>query len=166
MQTTAATALWFLPFALPIGLWVAWSDMKTMRIPNKAVYALVAVFALVGLAALPLDVWAWRWLHLAAVLAVGFVLNLTGLVGAGDAKFAAAMAPFVALGDMRLAMVLMAVLVVAAFVTHRLARRIPLLRRTAPDWVSWESRDFPMGLALGPMLIAYLLLAALAAPSA
>ncbi len=44
------TALWFLPFVLPIALWVAWSDMKFMKIPNKAVLALVAVFAVVGLA--------------------------------------------------------------------------------------------------------------------
>lgn len=44
IHTTATTALWFLPFALPIAVWVAWSDMKFMRIPNKAVLALTAVF--------------------------------------------------------------------------------------------------------------------------
>lgn len=166
MQTSAATALWFLPFVLPIGLWVAWSDMKTMRIPNTAVYALVAVFALVGLIALPLEAWAWRWLHLAVILGLGFVLNLTGLVGAGDAKFAAAMAPFVALADVTPALVLLALIVLAAFVAHRLLRRVPAVRRAAPDWLSWQARDFPMGLALGPTLIAYLALCAFGPPSA
>ena len=52
IHTSAATAFWFLPFALPIAVWVAWSDMKFMRIPNKAVLALTAVFLVVGLAAL------------------------------------------------------------------------------------------------------------------
>ncbi len=50
------------------------SDMKFMKIPNKAVLALMAVFAVVGLIALPLDVWAWRWAHfLVIVLVIGFV---------------------------------------------------------------------------------------------
>ena len=43
-----STALWFLPFALPICLWVMWSDLKAMKIPNMAVMALVAVFVIVG----------------------------------------------------------------------------------------------------------------------
>jgi prepilin peptidase CpaA len=53
-QTTAATALWFLPFVLPIAIWVSWSDMKFMKIPNRSVVSLVAVFFAVGLVALPL----------------------------------------------------------------------------------------------------------------
>ena len=39
MLPTAA-ALTFLPFAAAIGIWVAWSDMSSMKIPNKAVLAL------------------------------------------------------------------------------------------------------------------------------
>ena len=34
---TVREALVFLPFVLPIALWVAWSDMARMKIPNKAV---------------------------------------------------------------------------------------------------------------------------------
>ena len=37
--------------------------MKFMKIPNKAVLALAAVFAGGRPLALPLDVWAWRWAH-------------------------------------------------------------------------------------------------------
>ena len=33
-------ALAFLVFSLPIGIWVAWSDLSKMKIPNKAVMAL------------------------------------------------------------------------------------------------------------------------------
>lgn len=160
MLSAANPALWFLPFATLIGLWVAFSDMKTMRIPNKAVYALVAVFAVVGFLALPLEVWAWRWTHLVAVLAIGFVLNMTGMIGAGDAKFAAAMAPFIPRAEIGQFLLLFSVVVIVSFVLHRIVRAIPAVRAAAPGWKSWEERDFPMGLALGAGLIVYLALRA------
>ena len=159
MQTAPATALWFLPFVLPIAVWVAWSDMKFMRIPNRAVLALVAVFGLVGLLALPLDDWAWRWTHLLVVLAIGFVANLAGLIGAGDAKFAAAMAPFFAGGDVTRVLALLAAAVLLAVVGHRAARAIGPVRAMTADWVSWTHKDFPMGLALSGTLVVYLLAA-------
>ena len=40
MQTTASAALYFLPFVTVICLWVAWSDLARMKIPNYAVIAL------------------------------------------------------------------------------------------------------------------------------
>ena len=70
MTLTFAQALWFLPFALPISIWVAWSDLKFMKIPNKAVYALLAVFLVVGLIALPLADYPWRLLHTLGLAAV------------------------------------------------------------------------------------------------
>ncbi|TKA96574.1 hypothetical protein FAZ78_10675 [Cereibacter changlensis] len=159
IATSHVTALWFLPFAIPIGVWVAWSDMKFMKIPNKAVLALLAVFLLVGPLALPLEVWAWRWTQFAAVLAVGFALNMARLVGAGDAKFAAAMAPFFALGDLRFGLALFAACLLAAFFSHRGLGLIGLFRSATADWASWTHKDFPMGLALAGTLIFYLLTA-------
>lgn len=153
-------ALWFLPFVLPIAAWVAWSDLARMRIPNAAVLCLLAVFLVVGLVALQFDVWAWRWAHFAVVLAVGFVLNAARALGAGDAKFAAAMAPFVVLGDIAAFAVLFAVILLAGFAAHRLVRAIPRLRALAPDWESWSRGDFPMGLPLAGTLAAYLIAAA------
>ncbi len=155
IETTATTAFWFLPFVIPIAIWVAWSDMKFMKIPNKAVMALTAVFAVVGLAALPVDVWAWRWVHLAAILAIGFAANAAGMVGAGDAKFAAAMAPFFAIGDLRFVLALFAAAIVGAFISHRTARAIGPLRARTSDWASWTHKDFPMGLALSGTLVFY-----------
>ena len=52
---------------------------------------------------------------------------------------------------------------IAAFIVHRVAKRIPAVRRATPDWQSWERRDFPMGLALGTGLAIYLALSAFAA---
>lgn len=157
---TPTEALWFLPFATPVALWAMWSDLARMRIPNASVLALAAVFAVVGLVALPLSEYAWRWSHLAVVLVAGFVLSVAGVLGAGDAKFAAAMAPFIALPDLGVFLPLFAAILLASFAAHRLVRRVAALRALAPDWVSWTSRQFPMGLALGGSLIAYLALVA------
>lgn len=156
MQIASNAALWFAPFVWPICIWVAWSDMSTMRIPNRAVMALAAVFVLLGLFLMPWQVFLWQLSHLVIVLILGIVLNAAGMIGAGDAKFAAAAAPFVALGDMRLLLALFAANLLAAFVTHRLARHSPL-RRLAPGWKSWDMGwDFPMGLSLGATLALYL----------
>jgi prepilin peptidase CpaA len=152
------TALWFAPLAVPIGIWVAWNDMAFMKIPNKAVMALFVVFAVVGLVALPFTDYLWRYVQLAAVLAIGFVLNMARAVGAGDAKFAAAMAPFVDPGDLRILLVLFTAALISAFATHRAARAVPAVRGAFPAWESWTRGDFPMGLALGATLIFYLLL--------
>lgn len=152
----------FLLFCLPICAWVAWSDLKTMKIPNNAVFALLSVFFFAGLALIPLDFWLWRWVSLVVVLVIGFVLNAVANVGAGDAKFAAAAAPFVAqrLDHLQIVLLLFAAFLLGAFAAHRLLRAIPAVTSLAPDWVSWKRKDFPMGLALVGTLISYLILMA------
>jgi prepilin peptidase CpaA len=159
LELSAAAALWFLPVALPVAIWVAWSDMAAMRIPNAAVLTLMAGFAVLGLVALPLSGWAWGWAQFAIVLTVGFVLNMARLMGAGDAKFAAAMAPFVAPADALWFLMMFSLVLLAAFATHRGVRAVPALRGLTPEWESWRRSDFPMGLALGGALALYLVLA-------
>lgn len=156
MLLPTAAALTFLPFAMGIGIWVSWSDMRFMKIPNYAVLALAAVWLLVGLFVLPLHSWAWGWGLAAIVLAAGFVANAAGLIGAGDAKFAAAMAPFFALSDIRFVLGLGGACLLGAFASHRLLRLVPAFRGAAPEWASWTHKDFPMGLALSGLLIFYL----------
>ena len=161
MAISATAALWFLPFVLPICLYVAFTDMKQMRITNQAVLALATIFVLLGLFLLPFDTYLWRLLGLVVVLVVGIVLNAAGVMGAGDAKFAAAAAPYIAWGDLRLLMMLFMATLLAAAATHRGVKYTPL-RRLAPDWQSWqETKKFPMGLALGTTLGLYLILGAL-----
>lgn len=155
MDISAHAALWFLPFALPICVYVAYSDMRAMRIPNVMVVALFLVFALIGPVVLPLDVYLWRYLHLVVVLIAGIALNAAGVMGAGDAKFAAAAAPLIHLGDLRFLMALFAATLLAAFLSHRIGKHTRL-RRLAPDWESWTNAKFPMGLALGGTLALYL----------
>ena len=160
MVTTWTTAAWFLPFVFPVAIWVAWSDMATMKIPNKAVATLLVVFVVVGLIALPFSDYLWRYVHFAVVLAIGFVLNMVRILGAGDAKFAAAMAPFIALPDWLAFMYLLGGTMIAAFVIHR-AVRASALREIVAHWESWGRREFPMGFALAPSLVLYLLIAVL-----
>lgn len=158
---SALDAALLLPFTLLIGIWVAWNDMKFMKIPNKAVLALAGVFAVIGLVLLPLSVWAWGLALGAIVLGLGFLASTLGLMGAGDAKFAAAMAPFFVQGQMGFIMLLCSCCMLGAFAAHRAARAMPILRKHAPDWASWSHADFPMGLALAGILNIYLILRAI-----
>lgn len=160
LQITPSEALWFLPFVLPLCLWVMWSDLKAMRIPNASVLALAGVFVVVGPFALPLAEYPWRLATMAGVLVLMFLANVAGLMGAGDSKFIAAAAPFVDPGDLMPLGMIFAANLLACFVTHRLAKYSGL-RRLAPDWTSWDrGRKFPMGFALGGTLVIYLALGA------
>lgn len=160
-----AQALAFLPFVLPICIWVAVSDLRRMKIPNPSVIALAAVFAAVGAGlglftdAMSLGEYGWRLVALAVVLAIGFVLATLGMVGAGDAKFAAAMAPFVAHGDYGLFFAIFAAVLILSWLSHKAAGRIPAVRTATGDWESWDKgKFFPMGVALAGALVVYLAL--------
>lgn len=161
LEITAQSALWFLPFVLPVCVWIAWSDLRSMKIPNTAVLTLTGIFVVIGFITLPMPDYAWRFAHLAVILVAGVAANAAGAMGAGDAKFIAAAAPFVALGDLSVLAILFSVTLLGAFVTHRIAKYSPL-RRLAPDWQSWSvGKKFPMGFPLGATLAIYLGLGAL-----
>jgi len=162
METTLTSwaAALFLPFVVPIAIWAIWSDLARMKIPNKSVLALTIVFAVVGFFVLQLEEYLWRWLHLAVILIIGFVMNMLRMLGAGDAKFAAASAPFVALQDSFLVLTILAIMIVVGFTLHRILRMSPAVKAATPNWESWQRRDYPMGLSLGLTLVIYLLLGA------
>ncbi len=175
MAIPAAVAAWFLPFVLPICFYVAFTDMREMRIKNHAVMALLLVFVVVGIFLLPpwsgdwvagrflltqlaLPVYVWQFTHILVVLLIGIVLNAAGLIGAGDAKFCAAAAGFIWVPDLMLVFVILMATTLGAFTAHRLAKHSPL-RRMAPHWESWDrGKQFPMGLTLAGSLVIYLIL--------
>ncbi|MFU8882193.1 MAG: prepilin peptidase [Rhodobacterales bacterium] len=160
LDLPARAGLWFFLASLPICFWVILSDLRAMRIPNKTVLMLAAIYLVVGVLVLPFGVFALQLVHLVVVLLLGIVLNAAGAFGAGDAKFAAAAAPFVMLGDAGFVLMLLAVNLLAALLTHRIVGRTRL-RDLAPGWISWNrKKDFPMGLSLGSTLSIYLGLAA------
>ncbi len=159
MDLTTAQALWFLPPVLPICIYVMWSDLARMKIPNIATDTLLIVFVIVGLLALPFDAYLWRWLHFGVVLALGIAFNAAGAMGAGDAKFCASAAPFVAFGDLTIILMLVSAAALAGVVSHKIAKRTAI-RRLVPNWESWApaagNRKFPMGYPLAGGLLAYL----------
>jgi len=158
MTITAYAAAWYLPFVLPVCLYVMYTDLSRMKITNTANLALVVIFLVVGLIVLPFDTYLWRLLSLVIVLIVGVILNAVGLMGAGDSKFIAAAAPFIDLGDLNLLTWLFMATLLASVATHRGIKLTPL-RQLAPHWTSWkQGKKFPMGLALGATLILYLIL--------
>ncbi len=155
---TLSQSLVFLPFALVIGIYVAWRDLSAMKIPNVSVYALFAVFVVLGPFVMPLETYGIRWAQGLGMLVVGMILNAAGAMGAGDSKFIAADAPFVAASDAVLVLFIFCGALLAAFAAHRLARISPL-RAMVPHWQSWETgRRFPMGFPLSAALAYYLAL--------
>ena len=157
-----AAPLVLLIVAAPFAISAAWSDLKFMIISNRLNIALAVAFVIAGPLVLPLGDYGLRLAVGVTALVVGFVLNMLGLVGGGDAKFAAAMLPFVAPGDLGVFAVLFLVMLLAAFAAHRLCRALPAFRNAVPDWKSWRSGEaFPMGLALAGALLFYLAASAL-----
>ncbi len=148
---------------LPITLWIIWTDVTDMKIRNTAVLATLAVFVVAGLFVLPLGNYAWRYLHFAVMFAVCFLMTLTVGMGAGDAKYIAAVAPFVALPDVSEVAVLYALWSVVLLVGMWAARRSRGLRARYPGWI-WFADDrkgyVPFGLALAPTLSSYLFMGA------
>jgi len=154
-------ARWFLPFVLPLCAAAILTDLRVMKITNRTTDLLGLVFLIVGIFLMPLPDYGWRLAHIAIVLMIGIVANAGGLMGAGDAKFLAAAAPYVPLADAKFVGFLFCGMLIGAVITQRTVKYTPL-RRLAPDWESWtRGLDFPMGLVLGSTLGLYLILGAL-----
>jgi prepilin peptidase CpaA len=154
---TPGDALVFLIAVAPVAIWAAATDLARMKIPNLSVYAMVAIWTVLGPILLPWQDWLWGYALGLMTLVVTFILFAIGPVGAGDAKFGAAMAPFFIGAPLDSVMLLLAGCLLAAVVVHRTARAIPAIRRATPDWESWnQPHDFPVGLALAGMVIIYL----------
>jgi prepilin peptidase CpaA len=158
---TSIGALILLIPTLPIAIWAALNDLKTLKIPNKASLALAAVWLAVGWLAVP--TWtAWFWGF--ALLAIGFLLAYLAFVlfkfPGGDSKYAAAMAPMFVGADIGYVLLIFLVGMLAATIVHQIIRKLPFVRRMTPDWKGFEHwRFIPFGLALSGILIFYLVAA-------
>lgn len=153
-------ALILLVPVLPIAIWAAVSDLKRMKIPNRAVIAMAAVWPLIGWYLVPLDAWLWGFAIMAVVFVAGFLLYLTGTFGAGDAKYSAAMAGLFVGGNIGEILLITFVSMIGSLILHRILRSLSFVRNATPDWESWNRRRFfPFGLSLSAIVVFYLLAA-------
>ena len=156
-------ALWLAIAAMiPLMALCAWYDLKALRIPNWLVLGVVGVFLVTGPLGLEFDVFIWRLVQGAVVLAIGFGLFSVGFVGGGDAKMAAALAPFVAAADLLSVVLVYAAVSLALIMGLRLAMQMTRHRTTgwmAVDQYARPARErvFPMGLIFAITIVVYLL---------
>ena len=139
------TALIPLVLIAPLLVWMAYGDLRSLRIPNLLCIVMVAVFAATALIAPPPDLVA-RLVVAGAVFAIGFVTFCLGLFGGGDVKALSALFLFVPVATLPLfCMVFSASMMIGiAFVLG--LRAIPATG--ALDWASMDrSRKFPMGVS-------------------
>lgn len=160
LSLEANAAQVFVLFAAPLCIVAAYNDLSRMKLPNWLVLSLAGVYVLLGPFVLEVDAYLWGFARGAVMYFIGMFAFMYMGVGAGDGKFAAAMALFIPRVDAPIALFLFAAFILAAFVTHRACKFTPLIRRLTPTWASWEHKKFPMGLALSGTLITYLSLAA------
>ena len=113
-------------------LYGAWSDARSLRIPNWLSLALLAAFFPTAIVAgLGLESVAWHLACGAAVLIGGIVLFAFGLFGGGDAKFLAACALWV--GWPEVTWLIAAVILVGG----GLSILVILLRKGLGLWPDW-----------------------------
>lgn len=147
----------FLIVTFPVLLWCTWTDLKSMRIPNKSNLILFGIFVILGAFFMPLSEFGWRLVQAFCVLAIFFTLNSMGLIGGGDAKLFAAIAPYVALTDIPSYLLLLAVMTIAAVAAHRFVMYVAPLRKHVDGWASWDAKGkFPFGFPLAMSLAVYL----------
>jgi prepilin peptidase CpaA len=160
MGITAQAAYWFLPAVVPLALFISWNDMREMKITNKSVLAVMIAYGLLGPFAFGFQMYLWQWLHFPIALVVSMLLWRLRLMGGGDAKLIAAMAPFFVIADIEVILRLFAASLIAALVVHSLFRFTPL-KRPVQDWKSWHAGwYFPKGFPLSMTLLLYLVFAA------
>jgi len=158
----AEPALWVSILAMvPLMLIAAWWDLKFLKIPNWLSMAVLGVFVVTGLWGLPLDTFLWRLGIGAIVLVITFLLFAAGAIGGGDAKLAAALAPFVVPADVGILLLTYAVVSLVLLLVLRLVMQ--MMRHQETGWLSVDQmkkpareRVFPMGLIFGVTILLYL----------
>ena len=147
----------YLAAVLPFCVVAGWSDLRLMIIPNWVSLCILAVFFTLCLWVFPLSDIGFRLCVMLAVFVVGYLLNMFGLMGGGDAKLITVMTPFVAAGNWFNFVFYIALWSLATYAIHRIVMHSPLKDRYFKGWVSFENkRKFPYGLPLALGFISYL----------
>ncbi len=160
-------ALVLLLAATPFCVLAAVTDLRSMKILNTTNIGLFLAFVIVGfvlfaLGQFPLNQYGLRLSQAAVMLVAGIILTSLGMMGGGDSKFIAAMAPFIALQDALGFLFLLSALSLLTVALHRGIGAIKPMQASLAGWKSWsaEKRKFPFGVTLGTALFVYLCLKA------
>lgn len=145
-----------LVLAAPLLGWMAVSDFTRMRISNRLILAMLALFAVAGPWLLGGEAALWRLAAAALVLVAGFAAFLGGFFAGGDIKALAALQLFIPLGRENLA--LYALTFSAAMLAGIVA--MLLLRRVAggpgASCLSLSvAQGYPMGISIALAGLAY-----------
>lgn len=158
VELALPTAAWFI---IAIAVWVAIDDFLYMRIPNATHVFLLLIFAVFVLPGLTWVETAARMGVTGAVFAVGLLLHIRGVMGAGDVKFLATSAPFISPEPAMLAawLLVIAIAGLPVFGVHRLASLVLSENRfpsfSAPGF-------FPYGPAISIGLITVVVMSGMA----
>ena len=148
--------------AIPICILAAWSDLKTMTIPNSLSIIGAAVVVAAVLLLLPFDQALTRIITGLVVLVVGFILFSLGGIGGGDVKLAAALFPLIATSDLIPFTLLLSITTLCAVLTHKIVGSLGMLKPAIANWASWQDqKKFPFGFALSGAFLIYLGLSAM-----
>jgi len=124
-------------FYIAMVVYSAWSDARTLRIPNWVSLALMGAFGVAILSVgMPLEAIAWHVAAGALTLVIGFALFAFGYFGGGDAKLMAVCALWV--GWQQLVFFVVAVLLVGGV----LSVFVVLLRKGLGLWPDWLVQRF------------------------
>lgn len=167
-------ALWVaIATLVPLLLYTAWSDVKTLKIPNWIPLCVLVIYLVTGIWGLPLDVFLWGLaagvITLVAFIILYAVVDAMGLggIGAGDLKLLAAVIPFMSGKDLLMLLVLyfIAVMVVWLIFTIVWARkkRESSLASLNQEGTKYGRRTPPMGVAIAGAMIAYMVILGLRA---
>ena len=164
MSSTIAT-LYFVITA-PVLFYIIFTDLRYMRIYNGSNIVLFLLFLIPAPFFFAVPEIGWRLLAGVIAFAIGFLLNIAGRLGGGDAKFLPAATPFIATGDIPFVLVMLAFFGIVTIIVHRGLLFVPPFRAAVSDWVSWNHPKMngkpamPYGVALALTLSVYLFLRA------
>lgn len=147
--------------------------MRFMKITNQSLLVLLIAFVAIGPFAFGFPDYFWQLLHFPVVLVVCMALWSLRIMGGGDAKMIAVMAPFFVMEDIDLILRLAAACALGAVTVHSIFR-FTALHKLAPHWESWTAGKgnlrglipgldigFPKGFSFSMTLLFYLIFVAI-----
>lgn len=167
-------ALWVvIATMVPLLLYTAWSDIKTLKIPNWIPLAILVIYLITGLWGLPLDVFLWGLgagvITLIVFIVLYGVLDSMGVggIGAGDLKLLAAVIPFMFASDLLMILIFYFIAVMAVWIVFTIAwkrkKHESSLASLNQEGTRYGRRTPPMGVAIAGAMIAYLVVMGLRA---